>query len=166
VPLGDISQVTSPGALGQALVDQLSPFPKAIGESMANYDLFRNRPLERFPGESTSYLGAPVPNRATPFLDLVRPIAEASRLSGIGRTGPQPTALEKAMNYFGPGRTYQVDPMETMAREAAAVKGAVSRLQYLRKLALSRGDNANAEAAEREIERLMANPAEALNLRR
>lgn len=179
LPLGDVSQVSSPSALGQMLVDQLSPFPKAIGEAAANYDLFRNRPLERFPGESQSYLGVPVPGRATPFLDLLRPIAELNRLNpgnifgtegqpaftGVARTQKDLSAAERIANYLV-ARTYSVDPGEQMQREQNALQGAIRNLEYLRVQALSRGDEVNARAAERQIQRLLENPSQALGMRR
>lgn len=179
IPLGDVSQVASPAAAGQMLVDQLSPFPKAAAETAANYDLFRNRPLERFRGESQSYLGVPVPARLSPLLDLMRPIAELNRMNpgnifgtrnepsvfGISRTQPDVSGRERIANYLL-ARTYEVDPAEQMNREVNSLQAVVRQLEYFRLQALQRGDAVNAQAAEREIERVLNNPSEALGLRR
>lgn len=178
IPLADVAQVAGPGALAQFAIDAASPFPKALAETAMNVDLFRSdlpagklEQLAQFPGEQTSYLGLPVPARATPALDLVRPLAEANRLNpggifggryepsfaGITRKQGDVSALERTANYLV-ARTYSVDTVLEAQRQQAALKRQLAEAYYLLKQASARGDTANTTALQRYIDQLVTDP--------
>lgn len=178
IPLADVSSATTPAALGQFAIDSASPFPKAIAESALNVDLFRSdlpqgqlQRLEQFPGEQTSYWGAPFPARYSPLLDLVRPIAEVNRLNpggifggryepsyaGITRDQGDVSAAERTANLLA-ARTYSVDVVKEANRQQAALRQELTRAQYLLKQALSTGDTVNASQLQRYIDQLVSSP--------
>lgn len=175
VPLGDVSQVSSPQALGQAVIDQMSPFPKALAESAMNIDLFRSDlpagDLERlaaYPGERASYLGVPIPARVSPLLDLVRPIGELNRANpgnifggrnepspfGVTRSQADISGKERIANLLL-ARTYAVEALKESERKQQETKRELARAYYLLKRATARGDAVNADQLRQYIDRLI-----------
>jgi hypothetical protein len=158
IPTGDIEQAFNPA---QTVIDQMTPLLKSPAEAAYNVDLFRRQKLENFPGETTNYLGLPVRKRASPLLDLFRPIPEASRLLGPGQPGmTQAGSGERLANYLL-ARTYEVDPMQQIERQSRNVQSTLRDYHYRYRRAVQRGDTANAEALQRAINDLTTNPESA-----
>ena len=158
IPTGDVQQVFQPA---QTVIDQMTPLLKSPAETAYNVDLFRQQPLETYPGETTRYLGLPVRKRAAPLLDLFRPIPEASRLLGPGQPGLTPSGTGERLANYLISRTYEVDPMQQVERQSRNVQSTLRDYHYRLRRAVQRGDAANAEVLQRNITELYSHPESA-----
>jgi hypothetical protein len=77
LPAADLNLLTRPLA---RLKDLLSPFIKTPIELLTNKDLFRDRDIEEYPGETGRFLGAEVRKRNIQVLKNIRGLATLDRL--------------------------------------------------------------------------------------
>lgn len=59
-PDADLDKLESLNDVGNFVLDQLHPIPKRILEGVMNRDLFWDREIERFPGETEHFFGVPI----------------------------------------------------------------------------------------------------------
>ena len=108
-PLMDVGRVSEP----EEFVNMITPFIKGAYEWVTNYDTFRNRALEQYPGQGVDFLGVRMPVH---LAHLMRNIVV---LNEIDRANPA--------NLFGE-RKYDPDTGTYKATRAYGGKGALREI--------------------------------------
>ena len=84
LPIADLERTTD---MEKMVTEMLSPILKHPYEQIKNYDLFRQKQIEQYTGETTDFLGIRMPVRMAHFAQLLVHIAEFNRSNPWGMFG-------------------------------------------------------------------------------
>ena len=80
LPAGDLNVLGSKGGLLDKVSDLITPFLKTPIEQATNFDMFLQRPIEQYKGETQRFLGIEMRKRAIQLLRNVRILSESDRV--------------------------------------------------------------------------------------
>src|SRR6516162_1815820 len=99
LPAADIEALSKKGSVFSRLLDLLTPFLKTPAEQMTNRDLFYDRAIEEYAGETQRFLGIEMRRRYAHLLRNIRGLSEADRIMKQFRADPN--ASEEQLSALG-----------------------------------------------------------------
>ncbi len=114
LPAGDVNALSA-GGFYDRLRNLLSPFLRAPIEQLTNYDLFRLEQIEKYPGETSRFLGVEVRKRNIQMVKNIRLLAEADRVMKLWQksedlTDPELSALGAVTRFVFGLKSYEAKP--------------------------------------------------------
>ena len=113
-PIADLERVGHPNEI---LKQMVSPIIKEPLEQVFNYDLFRNRKIKEFKGQSKDFLGVALPPGAWHAAQLLVPLVELNRLNpgnvfGLQQANELRGDMEITPGWWGLGASRESNPVD------------------------------------------------------
>jgi hypothetical protein len=114
LPAGDVNALGA-GGFYDRLRNLLSPFLRVPIEQLTNYDLFRLEQIEKYPGETSRFMGLEVRKRNIQMVKNIRLLAEADRVMKFWQktedlTDPELSALGATTRFLFGLKSYEAKP--------------------------------------------------------
>ena len=91
-PLPDLKYLT-PGGMMRGAIDLLNPAIKMPAELALNKNLYFDRPIQTYPGETVKFAGMDLPPQVAHVAGIVRPLSEANRMISGVQQGEGPATV-------------------------------------------------------------------------
>jgi hypothetical protein len=159
IPAADLINLM-PERVGNELLRMVSPLIKTPAEQIFNYDTFREREIERDPGELQTFLTQPVSKRMIHLLRNVRLFTEIDRLLKSSEEQPEnlgpgeASLMENVLRTFTGIKLYGVDLNLSRRIERSTRRRAEMNLRSMERSARRRGETEPGWFGPSELERV------------
>jgi hypothetical protein len=119
LPAGDILKLSH---IHEIAAQMLSPLPKELIQQLWNYDFFFKKEIEKYPGETTQFLGKEMPARTAHALKTIRLLNE------IDKMGKEDQDIWTKVIQTMTGKNYSFNPDQALMQNKGKVDADIEEL--------------------------------------